>query len=282
MSDREADATVPRRLVLTWGFAVLMGGCSGDAVKSAEKVKERVREPRTLTIAAASDLKFALDEVIARFHERHPDITVKVAYGSSGNFFAQLSNRAPFDVFLSADVAYPHMLIEKGLALKETEFLYALGRIVVWVPKESSLDPQRSGIEVVVDPSVRKVAIANPRIAPYGRAAEAALKNLGVYDRVQQRLVLGENVGQTAQFAQTGAAEVGIIAQSLALAPAMRDTGRYWLVPADAYPPIEQGGVVLSWASDKEAALALRSFVTGREGRAILGAHGFVLPGEGG
>jgi molybdate transport system substrate-binding protein len=242
MSDREADATVLHHLVFTWGFAVLLGGCSGDAVKSAEKVGERAHEPRTLTVAAASDLKFALDEIIAGFRERHSDITVKVTYGSSGNLFAQLSNRAPFDVFLSADVAHPHMLIEKGLALKETEFLYALGRIVVWVPKESSLDPQRSGIEAVVDPSVQKVAIANPRVAPYGQAAEAALKNLGVYDRVRQRLVLGENVGQTARFAQTGAAEAGIIAQSLALAPAMRDKGRYWLVPPDAYPPIEQGG----------------------------------------
>jgi molybdate transport system substrate-binding protein len=261
-------------------MAVLLSGCDGGAGKPAEAGRPRAREPRTLTVAAASDLKFALDDVVARFHERHADITVKVAYGSSGNFYAQLKNRGPFDVFLSADVAYPRMLIEQGLALKETEFLYALGRIVVWVPNESSLDPPRFGIAVLLDPSVRKIAMANPRFAPYGRAAEAALKNLGVYDRVQERLVLGDNVAQTAQFAQTGAANVGIIAQSLALAPALRDKGRYWVVPLDAYPPIEQGGVVLSWARDKEAALALRSFVTGAEGRAILSAHGFVLPGE--
>src|SRR5581483_10829703 len=136
------------------------------------------------------------------------------------------------------------------------------------------------GIRAVLDPGVRKVAIANPRFAPYGRAAEAALKHAGVYDSVKDRLVLGENIAQTAQFVESGAADVGLIALSLALAPPLRDKGRAWEVPADAFPPLEQGGVILTGAKDAAAAQALREFLTGADGRAVLRKHGFRLPGE--
>jgi molybdate transport system substrate-binding protein len=231
-------------------------------------------------VAAAADLKFALDEVVGAFERQHPDIRVKATYGSSGSFFAQLSNEAPFDLFLSADIDYPRKLIEQGKAEKGSEFLYAVGHLVVWVPAASKLDVQKLGIRALADPSVKKVAIANPRQAPYGRAAEAALKKLGVYDDVKGRLVLGENIAQAAQFVESGAADAGVIALSLALAPAMRDTGRYWEVPLDAYPRLEQGGVLLKWAKDPEAAQALLDFLTGGEGRAILKRYGFILPGE--
>ncbi len=231
--------------------------------------------PRELTVAAASDLKFALDEILAEFQKDHADVRVKVTYGSSGNFFAQLSNKAPFDLFFSADIEYPRKLIEQGLAAKETEFQYAVGHIVVWVPNDSKLDVERLGIETLADSSVRKIAIANPKHAPYGRAALAALKSLGVYERIESRLVLGENIAQTAQFVETGAADVGILALSLAMAPAMRDKGRYWQVPQDAHPPLEQGGIILSWAKDQEAARQLRAFVMGDAGRAILKQYGF-------
>jgi molybdate transport system substrate-binding protein len=231
-------------------------------------------------VAAAADLQFALDEVIRAFEKEHPDIRAKVTYGASGNFFAQLSNKAPFDIFFSADAGYPRKLVEEGLADKDAEFPYAVGQIVVWVPNSSKLDLDKLGIKAVTDPSVHKVAIANPRHAPYGRAAEAALKKLGVYEQVKDRLVLGENIAQAAQFVESGAADVGVIARSLTLAPAMRDKGRSWLVPADAYPPLKQAGVVLSWAKDREAANALRTFVTAGKGRSILKEHGFQLPGE--
>jgi molybdate transport system substrate-binding protein len=231
-------------------------------------------------VAAAADLKFALDDALKAFQARQPDIDVQVTYGASGNFFAQLSNRAPFDLFLSADVDYPRKLVEQGLADRESEFLYAVGHLVVWVPGDSPLDVEKQGAQVLLDPSVRKVAIANPRHAPYGRAAEAALKSLGVYDQVQDRLVLGENVAQAAQFAETGAADAGVFALSLALATALRDKGRYWEVPLDAYPRLEQGGVILSWAEDRPAAEQLRSFLLGAEGKAVLRRYGFFLPGE--
>jgi molybdate transport system substrate-binding protein len=233
-----------------------------------------------VAVAAAADLKFALPEVIAGFERAHPDIKVEVSYGASGNFFAQLSNRAPFDIFFSADVDYPRRLVAAGLADKDSEFVYAVGHLVVWVPKESALDLEKLGARALLDPSVRKVAIANPRTAPYGRAAEAALKSLGVYDGVKDRLVLADNVAQAAQWAETGAADAGVFALSLALAPTFRDKGRSWQVPLDAYPRLEQGGVILSWARDREAAEALRAYVNGAEGRAVLRRFGFLLPGE--
>lgn len=238
------------------------------------------RSDRLVVVAAAADLKFALDEILEAFRGRHPDIQVRVTYGSSGNFFAQLSNRAPFDIYFSADVDYPRQLVEQGLAATDTEFLYAVGRIVVWAPRRAMVDLKGLGIQALLDPSVRTVAIANPQHAPYGRAAVAAMKTLGVYEQVQDRLVYGENIAQTAQFIHTGAADIGIIALALALAPVLRDEGRYWEIPLDAYPRMEQGGVILPWAQDLEAAQALRTFVLGPEGKAILRAYGFFLPGE--
>jgi molybdate transport system substrate-binding protein len=235
---------------------------------------------RVVSVAAAADLRFALDDVLTPFRSSHPDIQVRVTYGSSGNFFAQLNNRAPFDLFLSADMDYPRRLIDQGLADPDSAFVYAVGHLVVWVPRHSALDVGRLGRRALLEPSVRKIAIANPRHAPYGRAAEAALKTAGLYDKVQERLVYGENVAQTAQFVQTGAADVGIIALSLALAPTLRDEGRYREIAVDSYPRLEQGGVILSWAKDREAAEVLRAFVAGDEGKAILRRYGFSLPGE--
>jgi molybdate transport system substrate-binding protein len=252
--------------------AGLMAGCAGGGGSPGE--------PREVRVAAAADLKFAFDELAAAFQARNPGIVVKPTYGASGNLFTQLSNGAPFDLFLSADIDYPRKLIEQGKAAKESEFLYAVGHLVVWVPNGSPLDLDKLGLRAVADPGVRKVAIANPRHAPYGRAAEAALKHAGVFGEVKDRLVLGENIAQTAQFVESGAADVGLIALSLALAPPMLDQGRYWEVPADAFPPLEQGGVVLSGAADAAAAQALREYLTGADGRVILRKYGFRLPGE--
>jgi molybdate transport system substrate-binding protein len=246
----------------------------------APRAPEPPAGKRQVRVAAAADLKFALEDLVQAFGERHPQIEAKVTYGASGSLFAQLNNRAPFDLFLSADIEYPRKLAEQGLADRDSEFLYAVGHLVVWVPNSSRVDVEKLGIKALLDPSIKKVAIANPRTAPYGRGAEAALKSLGVYDDVKDKLVLGENIAQTAQFVQTGSADAGVIALSLALAPPMRDQGRYWEVPLDAYPRLEQGGVILSWAQDRQAAAELRSFLLGAEGRAVLKRYGFVLPGE--
>ena len=205
---------------------------------------------------------------------------MEVTYGASGSFFAQLKNGAPFDLFLSADKEYPLRLVEVGLAAREDVFPYAVGRLVVWVPKESALDVEKQGAKVLLDPAVKKVSVANPRVAPYGRAAVAALKSLGVYDRVEGKLVYGENVAQAAQFVQSNAADVGVFALSLARSPAMHDRGRFWEVPADAIPPLEQSGVILSAAAEREAAERFRAYLMGPDGKAVLRRFGFSPPEE--
>ncbi len=231
----------------------------------------RRAEPHKVSIAAAADLQFALEGISGAFRAAHPDVDVQVAYGSSGNFYAQIRNRAPFDVFLSADVEYPRKLAQEGIGARDSLFVYAVGRIVVWVPAASPLDPATA----LRAASVRHVAIANPQHAPYGRAAEAALRSLGVYDSVVGKLVLGENVAQTLEFVQSGAADVGIVALSLALAPPVRGQGRYWEVPPEAYPKIEQSGLILK---DSKAAREFRSFLLAAGGRRILKEFGFSLP----
>jgi len=228
-------------------------------------------------VAAASDLNVALGEIVARFSATH-NADVSVSYGSSGTFYTQLLNQAPFDVYLSADVEYPRQLTSRGLTLDDGPFTYALGRLVMWVPSSSPLDIEHDGLQALADPSVAHVAVANPGHAPYGRAAIAALKGTGLYDRMQSKLVFGENVAQALQFAQSGAADGAIVALSLALAPALEKRGRYVDVPSAMYPRMEQGGAILKWAADVETARALRAFIVADEGRAILERSGFALP----
>ena len=227
--------------------------------------------PQKLTIAAAADLNFALDEISRGFRQQNPAIDLRTAYGSSGNFYSQIRNHAPFDLFLSADVDYPRKLAAEGLVVRDSLFVYALGRIVVWVPAHSPLDPAGA----LHSSALRHVAIANPSHAPYGRAAEAALRSLGVYDTVSGKLVLGENVAQTLQFVESGAADVGIVALSLAIAPTVRDRGRFWQVPLEDYPEMKQAGVIVN---DSPAARAFRSWLLAPGGRAILQRFGFYLP----
>jgi molybdate transport system substrate-binding protein len=229
-------------------------------------------------IAAAADLKFALDDIAARLAKRQPAIRVQPTYGSSGVMHSQLRQRAPFDVFLSADVEYPRDLVSKGIGSVRDLFPYAIGRIVVWVPASSALPIERDGLRALA--GARRIAIANPRHAPYGRAAEAALRNAGVWTAVEPKLVLGENVAQAAQFAQAGAADAGIIAKSVAVAPAMREAGRSWDVPREAYPPLTQGGLILPWAISREAAVRFRDYLLSDEGRQVLASYGFGAPGQ--
>jgi molybdate transport system substrate-binding protein len=255
--------------------AVLLAGAGGCDRKAATGAARR-----EVRVAAAADLKFALDEAAAEFMTRNPDTKVAVTYGSSGTLYAQLANEAPFDLFLSADIEYPRKLVEQGRAVKGSEFVYAVGHLVVWVPTSSGLDLDRLGLAAVSDPAVHKVALANPKTAPYGRAAEAALKGKGLYDPAKDKLVFAENVAQAAQFAESGAADVGLIALSLAASPAMKDKGRYWMVPLDAYPRLDQGGVIVTGTKDPGAAESLREFLTGPDGRAVLKRYGFTREGE--
>ncbi len=273
------------RLVILVLFACLSGCDRGPAPpdsssKSADIPPTSKVTQTKMSVAAASDLKFAFEEVSTEFNKLHPEIQVETTFGSSGNFFAQLSNKAPFDIFFSADIGYPDKLIEQGDGLKETLFSYGVGHLGIWVRNDSELDPEKNGIAVLSDPSVKKIAIANPRFAPYGRAAESALKHFEIYESVQDKLVLGENISQTAQFVESGAADVGMIAASLATVSPLREKGRFWQLPTDSYPKLVQGGVILSWAKDREACDELRLFVTSEAGQAILRKYGFAPPGE--
>jgi molybdate transport system substrate-binding protein len=237
-----------------------------------------VARVRRIRVAAAADLRFALGDAIRRFEQRH-DVAVAASYGSSGTLYAQILNQAPFDLFLSADIDYPRRLAARRLTLPDSEFAYAVGRLVVWVPASSALELGR-GVNLAADPSVAHVAIANPEHAPYGRAAVEALQAAGVYEAAKSKLVFGENVEQALQFAQTGAADAGIVALSLAVAPTIRTRGRYADVPLSSYARITQGGAILRWAADVEAARAFRAFLIGSEGRAVLEEYGFFLPGD--
>jgi molybdate transport system substrate-binding protein len=248
-----------------WAVLLCLGVC-GAGLRAAD-----------IAVAAAADLKFALDELVAEFRAHEPTYRVRVTYGSSGNFFAQLHNRAPFDLFLSADIDYPRRLANAGHALEDRVFLYAVGRLVLWT-SQASLDVEQLGSRSLLAPSVRRIAIANPRHAPYGVAAVAALKSLDAFETAEPKLVYGENIAQAAHFVQSGAADLGVLALSLALAPPLREAGRYWEIPMEAYPRMEQGGIVLKWTKEAVAARAFRDFVLGAPGRAVLDRYGFLLP----
>jgi len=234
-----------------------------------------------LVVAAAADMSAALPELVAAYSKKTGQ-AVKLSFGASGNLTNQIRNGAPFDVFFSADEQYPQQLIAEGLAShsKDTLYRYGVGRLVLWVPGDSPLDLSKLGMQALLDPSVKKISIANPATAPYGRAAEAALRHFGIYDQVSSRLVLGDNVSQAAQFVESGNAQAGLIALSHALAPALKDKGRYWTVPLDAYPTLNQAAVVLSRSKQPDAARKFLEFLRSPEATSLLTSYGFSLPAE--
>lgn len=257
---------------------LVLAGCDNLDVPGTVTKPAPPGPKTTISVAAASDLKYVLEEIITEFREAHPEIVVKPTYGSSGSFFTQLSNKAPFDLFLSADINYAQQLIDQGVAVPESLFVYALGRIVLWVRNDSPVDVERKGIASLRDPAIMKIAIANPQHAPYGRAAEAALYHFDVYEDVKDRLVLGENVAQTAQFVETGAADIGIIAVSLAIADPLREMGRRWPFPTDSYPSLEQGGVILSSSQERGACETFIAFLRSDMGQEIFERYAFGRP----
>jgi molybdate transport system substrate-binding protein len=232
-----------------------------------------------ITVAAAADMSAALPQLVDAYTKKTGH-TVKLSFGASGNLTNQIRNGAPFDVFLSADEDYPQQLIAEGLASKDTLYRYAVGRLVLWVPSDSPLDLSKLGIKALLDPSVKKISIANPATAPYGRAAAATLRHFGIYDQVSSRLVVGENISQAAQFVESGNAQAGLIALSHALAPAMKDKGRYWTVPLDAYPTLNQAAVVLSKSKQQDAARKFLEFLRSPEAASLLRSYGFSLQVE--
>jgi len=226
-----------------------------------------------LTVAAAADLQFAMQDVTARF-QKETGKAVKVIYGSSGNFFQQIQNGAPFDILFSANLDFAKKLEAAGLAEPGSYYQYARGKIVLWVPNDSKID-LTSGMKALLDPSVKKIAVANPQHAPYGQAAVAAMEKENIYERLKDKLVLGENISQTASFVVSGGADVGIVALSLALSPNMKDKGRYTEVPPSEYPPIEQACVILGSSKSKDTARQFLSFIKAPAIGDVLRSYGF-------
>ncbi|HEX6954888.1 MAG TPA: molybdate ABC transporter substrate-binding protein [Agromyces sp.] len=255
--------------------ALALGACTGTGGPAAAPSDTRP----VVRIAAAADLKFALEEVVELVGDAHPEITITTSYGSSGVFLSQIRNGAPFDLYLSADLAYPRALVEEGLAAEEDLFPYAVGRLVLWAGEGGVVDPA-DGLAALASPDVRNVAVANPEHAPYGVAAVEALRSAGVYAAVEDKLVYGENVAQAAEFVQSGNADVGIVALSLVRSDPLRDVGAWVELPLDAYPRLDQGGVVLGSARDVDAARLVRDAMLGPDGAAILERYGFSLPGD--
>jgi molybdate transport system substrate-binding protein len=236
----------------------------------------QISRAQEITVAAAADLQFAMQDVAARF-QKETGKTVNVTYGSSGNFFQQIQNGAPFDMFFSANLDYPKKLEAAGLIEPGSFYPYANGKIVIWVKDESRLD-LKSGMQVLLDPSVKKIAVANPQHAPYGQAAVAAMQKANIYEKVKDRFVLGENISQTASFVVSGAADVGIVALSLALSPNMKDKGRYAEVPGTEYPPIAQACVILKSSRNKETAGQFLSYFKSDAVGDVLRTYGFDVP----
>jgi molybdate transport system substrate-binding protein len=229
-----------------------------------------------MTIAAAADLRFALDEITSRF-QTETSVHVKVVYGSSGNLFQQIQNGAPFDLFFSANSDYPKKLEAAGLSVPGTYYDYARGHLVLLTSSTSTWDLQQ-GLKVLLEPSIKRIAIADPGHAPYGQAAVAALKLQGIYNQVSGKIVVGENVAQAASFVTAGAADIGIVAKSLAVLPSARSQIRFVEVPANGYPPIQQACVLLKSSTKQEAARRFLTYIQGPEASKILQQYGFEVP----
>lgn len=232
-----------------------------------------------LVVAAAADLSSALKEIAANY-ETETRTKLKLSFGSSGSLTQEIQNGAPFDIFFSADLDYPRQLMSTGNAVPASLYEYAIGKLVLWVPVDSRLDLGQKGLNVLLDTSVQKIAIANPQHAPYGRAAIAALKHAGIYDQIASKLVLGENVAQAAQFVESGNAQAGFVALAHAIAPGMRARGKYWEVPAEDYPALAQGVVIVQRSEHKKDAAAFLEYIKTETVLKIFEKYGFTNPSK--
>jgi molybdate transport system substrate-binding protein len=230
-----------------------------------------------ITIAAAADLKFAMDEIVSTYKKTNSADEIDVVYGSSGKFQTQIQQGAPYDLYFSADISFPRELAKNGFAASEVK-PYAVGRIVLW---SASLDASKMTLDSLTDPKITRIAIANPQHAPYGKRAEEALRASGLWDKVEPKLVYGENIAHTAQFVQTGNAQVGVIALSLAVNPELASKGGYWLIPDKLHEPLEQGYIITKQAAGNALAKRFAGYMGSKPARAVMTKYGFVLPGEG-
>jgi molybdate transport system substrate-binding protein len=255
-------------------LSLLLTACAAGQNRPAKAASDnQAASVDPLLVAAAADLQFAFTDLGQKFTEQTGQ-EIEFSFGSTGNLTTQIENGAPFDILAAANIAFVDRLKEQNLIISDTQQLYAQGRIVLAVNREAGV--QATELQDLLDPAIGRVAIANPEHAPYGQAAKEALQSAGLWEEIQPKLVLGENVRQTLQFVQTGDAPVGIVALSIAEVPEVT----YTLLPADLHNPLNQSMAVINTTQNEAAARAFLEFVNGPEGRPIMKQYGFVLPGE--
>src|ERR1035437_9613342 len=229
-----------------------------------------------VNVAAAANLRYVLEEIKTAYVKQNPKAKVNLTFGASGMLVQQIQNGANFDFFMAADNEFPLKLKEKGLTTGPMS-TYTYGKLVIY---STTLDVDKKGLEVLKNPSIKKIAIANPETAPYGERAVELLKSQKLYDGLKSRIVLGENISQTAQFAFTGNAEIGFIALSLALAPDMAGKGDFYVVPQSLYKPIEQACILIKTPVLNTEAAKFRKFVLSPATKAIWEKWGYSVPSK--
>lgn len=232
----------------------------------------------TIRVFAAADLQYALREIADLYRGKYPKDKVELIFGSSGKGYAQIRAGAPYHLFFSADMKYVELLYKEGYLITEPK-PYAIGRIVLWTRKDSGLDPSKFP-QVLFDRRVKKIAIANWNHAPYGKAAKEVLESYGVFDKVKERLVIGENIAQTASYVTSGAADIGFIALSLAKSPELERIGTYWLIPENRHERILQGYAITKKGQKLREIRRFYEFINSPEARSVFIKYGFLLPGE--
>jgi len=255
--------------------AILLAGCAGASIETAlfSPPTSSTSPPTEITVAAAADLQFAFAEIAALFEEE-TSYQVVLVFGSTGQLVQQIENGAPFDLIAAANMAYIDRLVDQKLVLPESVALYAQGRIVLAVNRASGVEA--TSLQDLRASNIRHVAIANPEHAPYGLAAKQALQSVGVWDQIQEKLVLAENVRQALQYIQTGDAEAGIISLSVANVPEVSWT----LIDGSLYDPLNQALAVLAASQHPELAAQFSAYINGERGRPVMRRYGFILPGE--
>lgn len=256
-------------------LSLLLAACTGGETASPTADSPNDRSNVTLTVAAAADLIPAFEELGAVFTEQ-TGIMIAFNFGSTGQLTQQIEQGAPVDVFAAANRAYIDELNQAGLVIPDTVALYAQGRLTIWTRTDSPLT--FTAIDDLTQPGVNRIAIANPEHAPYGVAARETLETAGLWDTLQPRLILGENIAQTLQYAETGNVDVALVALSLSIATG--DEGRYVLIPAELHNPLNQALAVINRTEYEAEARQFALFVNSAAGREIMRRYGFILPGE--
>jgi len=229
-----------------------------------------------VNIAAAANLRYVLEEIKTAYVKQHPKAKVNLTFGASGMLVQQIQNGASFDFFMAADNEFPVKLKDKGLTTGAMS-TYAFGKLAIY---STSLDVDKPGLKALKDPTVKKIAIANPETAPYGERSVELLKSLKLYEGLKSKIVMGENISQTAQFAFTGNVEIGFIALSLALAPEMTGKGNYYIIPQNLYKPIEQACILIKTPVLNTEASKFKKFVLSASTKGIWEKFGYSVPGK--